>query len=172
MGMAQSPRLVPAWLGRWSDCAARGFFQHGLGSGICKDTLNLRCNSVELLLSLLALGQGPQRRTKSLPVGRSAWEAKGISDAGSCTGDSFGGNMGAMKMLFSLSRPQAHPAYKFAESNLHTKKIPRKRLVLYCADAPRGAWEPWSLTRDPKASIMLRNNITHNGYFLKSRTVA
>lgn len=123
--MAQSPCLVPAWLGRWSDWAARGFLQHGLGSGIYKDTLNLRCNSVELLLSLLALGQGPQRRTRSLPVGRSASEAKSISDTGSCAGDYFGGNMGAMKVLFSLSRPQAHPAYKFTESNLHAKKSPR-----------------------------------------------
>lgn len=49
----------------------KGFSRCGLGIGIYEDTLNLGCNSVELLLSLLALGKGPQERTKSLTVGSS-----------------------------------------------------------------------------------------------------
>lgn len=107
LGASMTGQVV--WLG------CKRVFSVWPGSGIYKSTLNFRCNSVELLPSLLALGQDPQRMVKSFPVGRAAWEVKGISDAGSRTEDGFGGNIGAMKILFSLSRPQAHPAYKFAE---------------------------------------------------------
>lgn len=43
--------------------------QLSLGSRIYEDTLSLGCNSVQLLPSLLASGQGPQGRMNSLPVG-------------------------------------------------------------------------------------------------------